>query len=101
MCASNQPYFRLIFTFSPKALKAAGLLSSASAITAAQGYWPTEFASLLSELDEDAQFEAQVDWGDPSPIRYENDLLQNLSLAHANGDQAAATALLDQLFGIA
>jgi len=83
-----------------KALKAAGILSASGAIIAAKGDWPTEFATFLAGLDADGQFNAQVDWAAAMTVRYGHPLLQAVALAYA-GNEAQATALLDQLFGIA
>lgn len=83
-----------------KALKAEGILSASSAIIAAKGDWPTEFATFLAALDQDAQFDAQVDWAAATTVRYAHPLLQAVALSHA-GNEVAATVLLDQLFGIA
>ena len=82
-----------------KALLAEGILPAASAILAAKGDWPAEFAGFLSALPADDQINAQIDWADASRIRYASPLLQTVALAYA-GTAEAATALLDQLFGI-
>ena len=82
-----------------KALLAEGILPAASAILAAKGDWPPEFANVLSGLPAEDQINAQIDWADASRIRYASPLLQTVALAYA-GTAEAATALLDQLFGI-
>ena len=76
------------------------MLSGDSAIAGARGEWPAEWWPYLAALPEAQRVQAQIDWGDPQPIRYSNPLLQVLALAYTQGDAAAATALLDQLFGI-
>ena len=82
-----------------KALLAEGILPAASAILAAKGDWPPEFAAFLSALPADDQINAQIDWADASRIRYASPLLQTVALSYA-GTPEAATALLDQFFGI-
>jgi len=41
-----------------------------------------------------------VDWAAATTVRYAHPLLQAVALAYA-GNEATATALLDQLFGLA
>jgi hypothetical protein len=83
------------------ALYTAGILSGPSAIAASKGEWPPEFNSFLSGLPSAEQVYAQISWADATTVRYQNPLLQAAALAFCQGDTAAATALLDQLFGIA
>ena len=45
-------------------------------------------------------WDAKVAWAGANTVRYQNPLLQAAALAFCQGDAAAATALLDQLFGI-
>lgn len=83
-----------------KALLAAGILSPASAILASQGRWPTEFDAFLKQMTEGQQAVAQIDWADAYVVRYQNQMLQDAALLWCQGDAEAATALLDQLFGL-
>jgi hypothetical protein len=82
-----------------KALLALQLISENSAIEAAGGKWPAEFDTMLTALSPSERVEAKIDWADPQPIRYGNALLETMALAHA-GTPEAASALLDQLFGL-
>lgn len=82
------------------ALYTADILSGPSAIAASKGEWPPEFNSFLSGLPSAEQVYAQISWGDATTVRYANPVLQAAALAFCQGDAAAATALLDQLFGI-
>ncbi len=84
-----------------KALRAAGILSDASAVVAAKGDWPAEFEGVLEAMAPTTRVDAQIDWADASVVRYQNPLLQSVAVAWCNGDEAQASALLDQLFGLA
>ncbi len=83
-----------------KALRAAGVLSDASAVVAAKGDWPAEFEGVLEAMAPTTRIDAQIDWADASVVRYQNPLLQSVALAWCDDDAAAATALLDSLFGL-
>ena len=84
-----------------KALHRLGVLPMDEAVIAARGGWPASFAAFTAALAPDAAADAQIDWAAATEIRYTAPLLQELALAHAGGDQAAATAILDAIFGIA
>ncbi|MFN7881758.1 MAG: hypothetical protein ACK5PF_01895 [bacterium] len=83
------------------ALYTAGILSGPSAIAASKGEWPPEFNSFLGGLPSAEQVYAQITWANATSVRYANPLLKDAALAFCQGDAAAATALLDQLFGVA
>ncbi len=83
-----------------KALLAAGILSPASAVVAAKGDWPVEFEGVLEAMAPTTRIEAQIDWADAFQVRYQNQLLQSVALDWCGDDEALATALLDQLFGL-
>lgn len=82
------------------ALWRAGILSKPEAVQAARGEWPATFAAFTAGLSEADATDAEIKWAAVTEIHYADPLLQGLALYHAQGDQAAATALLDQLFGI-
>lgn len=82
------------------ALRKIRLLPANEAIQAARGDWPATFQSFTSFLPEDQAADAQIKWAAVSSVQYSDPLLQALALHHTKGNQAAATALLDQLFGI-
>lgn len=67
---------------------------------AACGGWPATFAAYAQGLSAMEAAEAEVRWATVQTISYQNPLLQDLALFKANGDSAAATALLDAIFGI-
>jgi hypothetical protein len=79
----------------------ANILSVSEAVQAARGDWPATFAAFTASLPEDVAADAQIKWAAATEIHYADPLLQALALHWANGDQAAATAVLDQIFGIA
>ena len=81
------------------ALYAAYILSADSAKEAAKGNWPSEFNGFLAGLNPFQQLAAEIAWADATVIRYSNALLQQAALDFA-GTEAAATMVLDQLFGI-
>lgn len=81
-------------------LKKSGLLPRNEAVQAGKGEWPATFAAFVSSLNEDEADVAQMRWADAREVHYADPLLQALALHHTKGNQAAATALLDQLFGI-
>lgn len=81
-------------------LKKSGLLPRNEAVQAGKGEWPATFAAFVSSLNEDEADVAQMRWADAREVHYADPLLQALALHHTKGDQAVATALLDQLFGI-
>jgi hypothetical protein len=93
-----------------KALLGMEMLTADSAIAGARGELPAEWRPYLAALPEAQRVQAQIDWGDPTQIRYSNPLLQKLACAYASSQmpegteptavQAAATDMLDQLFGI-
>lgn len=78
-----------------------GILPASEAIEAGEGKWPATFSSFASDLSERDAVEAQTTWAGAMNIHYNHPTLQALALAHASGDQTAATALLDQIFGLA
>ena len=82
------------------ALWRAGILSKPEAVQAAMGEWPATFAAFTAGLSESDATDAEIKWAAVTEIHYADPLLQGLALYHAQGDQAAATALLDQIFGI-
>lgn len=82
------------------ALYGAGILSAASALAASRGDWPSEFAPFLSSMTAGEQLAAQISWADATTVRYENPLLQGAALIYTSGNAAAATAMLDSLFGV-
>ena len=81
------------------ALYAAYILSADSAKEAAKGNWPSEFNGFLAGLNPFQQLAAEIAWADATVVRYSNALLQQAALDFA-GTEAAATMVLDQLFGI-
>ncbi len=81
-------------------LKKSGLLPRNEAVQAGKGEWPATFAAFVSSLKEDEADIAQMRWADAREVHYADPLLQALALHHTKGNQAAATALLDQLFEI-
>lgn len=78
-----------------------GVLPKPEAVQAARGEWPATFAAYTSSLTDDEATDVQIEWAASSNVVYANPSLQALALANAGGDQAAATALLDQIFEIA
>jgi hypothetical protein len=76
-----------------------GILSGPSALAAAKGNWPSEFDGLLTGLAPAEQLAAQIAWADATVVQYQSALLQEAALSYAATPEAA-TALLDQLFGI-
>lgn len=83
-----------------KALWRAGILTPAEAAAAARGEWPATFAGFTAGMTEGDSTDAQIEWAAAATIHYAHPLLQALALSHSNGDQAAATATLDALFGV-
>lgn len=83
------------------ALWRAGILSKPEAVKAARGEWPAAFAAFTAGLSEADATDAEIKWAAVTEIHYADPLLQGLALYQAQGDQVAATALLDQIFGIA
>jgi hypothetical protein len=77
-----------------------GILSGSSALAASKGNWPSEFDAFLANLTPVEQLGAQIAWADATVVRYQTALLQDAAISYA-GTPEAATALLDQLFGIA
>lgn len=67
---------------------------------AARGGWPATFAAYAQSLSAMEAAEAEVRWATVQAISYQSPLLQALALFKTNGDSAAATALLDAIFGI-
>lgn len=82
------------------ALKDLGVLPAADAVAAARGGWPATFAAAASGLTPDQTANAMIRWAGVEAIHYAHPLPQALALTAAGGDQTAATALLDQIFGI-
>lgn len=78
----------------------AGVMTQAEAEAAARGEWPASFAAFASNLTADESTDAKIEWAGATEIRYMAPLLQSLALSYAGDDQAAATAILDQIFGI-
>ena len=83
-----------------KKLRALGVLPIGEASAAARGEWPATFAGFTAGLTPEEAEDAQIEWAGALNIHYTHPLLQALALAYANGDQAGATAILDQIFGI-
>ncbi|MFN7185423.1 MAG: hypothetical protein ACK5VE_03515 [Alphaproteobacteria bacterium] len=83
-----------------RALRSQGKLSDESAIEATAGRWPVEFDAVIQGVTPEQAWDAKVAWAGANTVRYQNPLLQAAALAFLQGDAAAATALLDQLFGI-
>lgn len=83
------------------ALKDMGVLPAAEAVAAARGEWPATFASFTAALTADQAATAMIRWAGAQAIHYADPLLQGLALVATSGDQTAATALLDQIFGLA
>lgn len=83
-----------------RALRSQGKLSDESAIEATAGRWPVEFNAVIQGVTPEQAWDAKVAWAGANIVRYQNPLLQAAALAFCQGDVAAATALLDQLFGI-
>ena len=83
-----------------RALRSQGKLSDESAIEATAGRWPVEFNAVIQGMTPQQVWDAKVAWAGAITVRYQNPLLQAAALAFCQGDVAAATALLDQLFGI-
>ncbi|MGR1583358.1 hypothetical protein ACSSNL_18085 [Thalassobius sp. S69A] len=82
------------------ALHTSGILPAYEAIQAARGDWPATFAAFTATMNESDATNAQIRWAAATSIHYADDLLQQLALAHADGDQATATATLDAVFGL-
>ena len=83
-----------------RALRSQGKLSDESAIEATAGRWPVEFNAVIQGMTPQQVWDAKMAWAGTNTVRYQNPLLQAAALAFCQGDAAAATALLDQLFGI-
>ena len=83
-----------------KQLRALGVLPIGEASAAARGEWPATFAGFTAGLTPEQAEDAQIEWAGTLNIHYTHPLLQALALSYANDDQAAATAILDQIFGI-
>ena len=83
-----------------RALRSQGKLSDESAVEATAGRWPVEFDAVIQGVTPEQVWDAKVAWAGANIVRYQNPLLQAAALAFCQGDVAAATALLDQLFGI-
>ena len=83
-----------------RALHSQGKLSDESAIEATAGRWPVEFNAVIQGMTPQQVWDAKVAWAGANTVRYGNPVLQAAALAFCQGDAAAATALLDQLFGI-
>ena len=83
-----------------RALRSQGKLSGESAVEATAGRWPVEFDAVIQGMTPQQGWDAKVAWAGAITVRYQNPLLQAAALAFCQGDVAAATALLDQLFGI-
>ena len=84
-----------------RALRSQGKLSDESAIEATAGRWPVEFNAVIQGMTPQQVWDAKMAWAGANTVRYGNPVLQAAALAFCQGDAAAATALLDQLFGIA
>ena len=84
-----------------RALYSQGKLSDESAIEATAGRWPVEFNAVIQGMTPAQVLDAKISWAGASTVRYGNQVLQAAALAFCQGNAAAATALLDQLFGIA
>lgn len=82
------------------ALFSASLMTKDSAALAGRGGWPTEFANFLSGLSDASALAYELEWSTVQIIHYAHPLLQAIALNHTSQDQAAATALLDTIFGI-
>ncbi|MBA85232.1 MAG: hypothetical protein CML60_10500 [Rhodobacteraceae bacterium] len=82
------------------ALHATGVLPVSEAVEAAKGNWPATFAEFTAAMSEADAADAQIRWAAATSIHYADDLLQQLALAHADGDQATATATLDAVFNL-
>ena len=83
-----------------KQLRALGVLPIGEASAAARGEWPATFAGFTAGLTPEDAEDAQIEWACTLNIHYTHPLLQAMALSYANGDQAGATAILDQIFGI-
>jgi hypothetical protein len=83
-----------------RALRSQGKLSDESAIEATAGRWPVEFNAVIQGMTPQQVWDAKMAWAGANTVRYANPVLQAAALAFCQGDAAAATALLDQLFGI-
>ena len=83
-----------------RALRSQGKLSDESAIEATAGRWPVEFNAATQGMTPEQVWDAKVAWAGANTVRYGNPVLQAAALAFCQGDAAAATALLDQLFGL-
>lgn len=84
-----------------RALHSQGKLSDESAIDATAGRWPVEFDAVTQGMTPAQVLDAKISWAGANTVRYGNPVLQAAALAFCQGNAAAATALLDQLFGIA
>ena len=83
-----------------RALHSQGKLSDDSAIEATAGRWPVEFNAVIQGMTPQQVWDAKMAWAGANTVRYGNPVLQAAALAFCQGNAAAATALLDQLFGI-
>lgn len=82
------------------ALKDFKVLPVAEAVAAARGEWPATFDGFTASLSADEAATAMIRWAGAQTIHYADPLLQGLALVAAGGNQTAATALLDQIFGL-
>lgn len=76
------------------------IISWESAVIAAEGGWPTEFSAFLGAFTAVEQAQIRIKWAGETLIWYTDTTLSQIALAQTGGDQAAATTLLDAIFGI-
>lgn len=76
------------------------ILTADEAKAGARGEWAPSFANFFIGQSEATITAAEIKWADADRVFYNDPLLQQLALAHTRNDRAAATALLDTLFGL-
>lgn len=76
-----------------------GIMNGTDAEAAARGEWPPSFNAIFAGKSPSEVTVAKIKWAGTKQVRYRNALLNEVALAVA-GSPAAATALLDQIFGI-
>lgn len=78
-----------------KTLKQAGILPRVEAVEAVKGNWPNTFATVLSGLSEDAQFDAEVEWVSAKVVHRMHPLILMIA-----GTLDMTDEQVDALFGI-
>ena len=76
------------------------ILTPEEAVVAAVGGWPSSFDGFIAGMTALEIADAKIEWADTANVHYAHQMLQGVALYYAGGNQAAATALLDAIFGI-